>query len=67
MAKPLAKDARRVPALTEVWRITDESGELYFKNPHDLRVADDGMIFLADEEQLIPNPLLLTACAIRKV
>ncbi len=52
-AKPLAKDAGRILKLTEVWRITDEGGEFYFKNPRDLRVADDGMIFLADEEQLL--------------
>ena len=52
-AKPLAKDAGRLLALTEVWRITDESGEFYFKYPHDLKVAEDGSIFLADTEQFL--------------
>lgn len=52
-AKPLAKDAGRVLKLAEGWRITDEAGGFYFKYPRDLRVADDGSIFLADTEQLI--------------
>lgn len=47
-AKPLAKDAGRALKLTEVWRIADEGGEFYFKSPSDLRIADDGAIFVAD-------------------
>jgi hypothetical protein len=52
-AKPLAKNAGRVIALSEVWRITDESGEFYFKYPHNLKIAEDGSIFLADTEQFL--------------
>lgn len=52
-AKPPAKDAGRVLALTEVWRISDESGEFYFKYPRNLKVAEDGSIFLADKGQFL--------------
>jgi hypothetical protein len=52
-AKPSAKDAGRVLKLTEVWRISDESGEFYFKYPHDLKIAEDGSIFLAEAEQFL--------------
>jgi hypothetical protein len=52
-AKPLAKDGGRVLKLTEVWRITDEAGGFYFKYLHDLQIAEDGTIFLADSEQLL--------------
>ncbi len=52
-AKPSAKDAGRVLALSEVWRISDDSGEFYFKYPRYLRVADDGTVFLADTEQFL--------------
>ena len=52
-AKPLAKEAGRVLKLTEVWRIGDESGEFYFKYPHDLKIAEDGSIFLAEAEQFL--------------
>jgi hypothetical protein len=52
-AKPLAKDAGRVLKLTEVWRISEESGDFYFKYPRDLKIAVDGTIFLADEEQFL--------------
>ena len=52
-AKPAAKDADRVLDLAEVWRISDESGEFYFRNPRNFRFADDGTIFLADDAQLL--------------
>lgn len=52
-AKPLAREAGRVLKLTEVWRITDESGEFYFRYPHNLKIADDGSIYLADAEQFL--------------
>jgi hypothetical protein len=52
-AKPLAKDAGRVIALSEVWRITDDSGEFFFKYPHDIQVAEDGSLFLADADQFL--------------
>ena len=31
--KPLAKNAGRVLKLQEIWRITDNSSEFYFKSP----------------------------------
>jgi len=52
-ARPLAKDGGRVLRLAEVWRITDESGEFYFKYPHDLKIAEDGSIFVADVDQFL--------------
>jgi hypothetical protein len=52
-AKPAAKNAGRVLKLTEVWRITDEGGEFFFKYPNSLQVADDGSILVADADQLL--------------
>jgi len=52
-AKPQAKDAGRVLALKEAWRITDEGGDFYFKYPRDIKIADDGSIFLRDLEQFL--------------
>ena len=52
-AKPVAKDAGRILGLTEAWRITDESGEFYFRRPFNLQVADDGSVFIADAEELL--------------
>lgn len=37
-----------VAELTEVWRITDDSGKFFFQYPGDLQVAADGSIFLLD-------------------
>ncbi len=48
--KPLAKNAGRVLELKEILRITDESGEFYFKYPTQLQVAGDGSIFLVEPE-----------------
>jgi len=39
--------------LIEVWRISDESGEFYFKYPNQLQIADDGTVFVADEKELL--------------
>lgn len=52
-AKPLAKDAGRVLTLAEAWRINDDSGEFFFKYPHNLQIAEDGTIFLAEGEQFL--------------
>lgn len=52
-AKPQAKDAGRILKLAEAWRINDESGEFFFKYPHNLQIADDGSIFLAEAEQFL--------------
>jgi hypothetical protein len=51
--KPLAKNAGRVLDLKEVWRITDEGGQFYFKYPYSLKIAPDGSIFLAELEQFL--------------
>ena len=51
--KPLSKNAGRVLKLKEVLRITDESGDYYFKYPEDLKVAHDGSILFRDEEQIL--------------
>ncbi|MGZ5424217.1 MAG: hypothetical protein ACXW2V_06380 [Candidatus Aminicenantales bacterium] len=52
-SKPVAKDAGRVLALTEVWRITDEAGPFFFQYPRDLQIADDGSVFLHDVNQFL--------------
>lgn len=51
--KPLRKDAGRVLKLKEVWRITDEGGQFYFRYPEDLKISSDGHIFYADEKELL--------------
>jgi len=51
--KPLNKNAGRILKLEEVFRITDESGDFYFRYPGDLKVAPDGTIFIADGEQFL--------------
>ena len=50
---PLNKNAGRALKLKEVLRITDESGEFYFKAPRGLIVAPDETIYLQDEFQLL--------------
>ena len=49
----MSKDAGRILRLKEVLRITDESGDFYFKYPRDLKIAPDGSIFLRDEDQIL--------------
>ena len=51
--KPLAKNAGRLLELKEILRITDESGEFFFKYPYQLQVAGDGSIFMADEGEFL--------------
>jgi len=51
--KSLAKNGGRVLELKEVWRITDEGSEFYFKYPHSLKITSDGSIFLAEAEQFL--------------
>lgn len=51
--KPLAKNAGRILQLEPVFRITDESGEFFFKGVYSLKVADDGTIFIFDKDQLL--------------
>jgi hypothetical protein len=52
-AAPLAKDAGRVLKLQEVWRVTDESGDFFFKAPRHLNIAPDGTIFIVDIGQFL--------------
>lgn len=52
-AKLLNPDAGREVELEEVLRISDESGEFFFKNPRSIKVAPDGSIYIYDREQLI--------------
>jgi hypothetical protein len=42
----------RVANLTEVLRISDESGDFSFKNPRRIKIAPDGSVFIAEREQL---------------
>jgi len=51
--KPLSKNAGRVLRLEEELRITDESGEFYFKYLRNLKVAPNGSIFVVDVDQLL--------------
>lgn len=51
--KPPATNAGRILRLREIWRITDESGEFYFRYPYRLNVAADGSLFLADRDELL--------------
>ncbi len=47
--KPLSSNAGRILEVEEMFRITDESGEFFFKWASGLQIADDGSIFLTDE------------------
>ena len=51
--KPLSSNAGRILKVEEMFRISDESGEFFFKWPSGLKVADDGSIFLIDEFQFL--------------
>ncbi len=51
--KPAAKDAGRVLKFEEVWRITDEGGQFFFKRPGNIQVAADGSVFLVDSDQIL--------------
>jgi hypothetical protein len=52
-AEPEAKNAGRVLRLEEEFRITDEQGDFYFQYPKNFKLAPDGSLFIADEEQLL--------------
>lgn len=51
--KPLSSNAGRILEVEEMFRITDESGEFFFKWASNLQIADDGSIFLIDESQFL--------------
>ncbi len=52
-AKPIAKNPGRIIGLSEVWRITDEGDDFYFRSPHNLQIAADGSIFIAEREEFL--------------
>ncbi|MCJ7485829.1 MAG: TolB-like 6-bladed beta-propeller domain-containing protein [Candidatus Aminicenantes bacterium] len=52
-AKPAAKNAGRILQLTEVWKITDDGGEFFFKYPNNLQIAEDGSIFVVDADEFL--------------
>lgn len=52
-ATPASKTAGRMIALKEILKITDESGEFFFKSPGNLREGPDGSIYLRDDEQIL--------------
>ncbi|MCX6577462.1 MAG: hypothetical protein NTV82_13860 [Candidatus Aminicenantes bacterium] len=51
--KPLSKNAGRVLALQPVFRITDQSGDFFFKGIWLLKVASNGEIYIFDYDQLL--------------
>jgi len=51
--KPLNKNAGRIVELKEVWRIDDIGADYYFKYPRNLKIAPDGSLFIADQDQLL--------------
>jgi hypothetical protein len=51
--KPLSKNAGRIVELKEVWRIDDTGADYYFRYPHNLKIAPDGSLFIADQDQLL--------------
>lgn len=51
--KPLSKNAGRVLKVQEALRITDEGGEFYFNRPSRIKVANDGCIYMTDEDQFL--------------
>jgi hypothetical protein len=51
--QPKNPDEGRILNLVEVLRISDDSGEFFFKYPRELKVAEDGTIFYYDREQVV--------------
>lgn len=47
---PQGKNPGRILELEELMRITDESGEFYFKRPFRLSLDDDGFIYFQDDD-----------------
>jgi hypothetical protein len=50
--KPDNKNAGRVLQLKEELRITDESGYFFFKSPWEIKVSDNGFIFVREKDKL---------------
>lgn len=51
--KPLNSDADRIISIERTLTITDEGEEFYFKYPRDLKVDQNGNIYMADVEQFL--------------
>lgn len=51
--KPKNPDAGRVLQLKEEFRITDESGKYFFRRPRNFQIAQDGNLFVQDNEHLL--------------
>lgn len=51
--KPVNPNAGRILKAEKIWQVGDQPGSYYFRYPHRLRVAPDGSIFIADQEQLL--------------
>ncbi len=51
--KPKNQNAGRVLQLIEEFRITDESGEYFFRSPKNFRIAQNGNLFVQDKEHLL--------------
>jgi hypothetical protein len=51
--KPRNKNSGKQILLEEIFRVNDESGEYFFKYPHNLKVASDGTLFVQDDRQLL--------------
>jgi hypothetical protein len=52
-ATPASKTAGRTITLKELLKITDESGEFFFKSPRSLKEGPDGALYVHDSEQLL--------------
>ncbi len=50
--KPLSKKAGRVLQLVEELRITDEGGEFFFKSPLEVKVDEDGFVYVREKDKL---------------
>ena len=50
---PVSKTAGRTIALKEILKITDESGEFFFKSPSSMKEGPDGSLYLRDNEQIL--------------
>lgn len=51
--KPLNPNAGRILQIKEEFRITDESGEYFFRSPRNFRIAQNGNLFVQDKEHLL--------------
>jgi hypothetical protein len=50
--KPLSEQAGRVLQLVEELRITDEGGEFFFRSPLEVKVDEDGFVYVREKDKL---------------